>query len=148
MKRPLPAIIPALASPFNFVYSKKDLDTHGYKWHMRNVNGTGAFIFVQEQPGAFIEGKQNPNFYIKGRALSRRLQSDPGAEDVGPPAGHPRQPRRRPSSAASRRRRRDELVKAIGNGSRCAGKSTGTSCSASSPNEKKKELQDPACARR
>ena len=26
MKRPLPAIIPALASPFNFIYSKKDLD--------------------------------------------------------------------------------------------------------------------------
>jgi len=67
MKRPLPAIIPALASPFNFVYSKKDLDTHGYKWHQRNINGTGAFIFVQEQPGAFIEGKKNPNYFVKGQ---------------------------------------------------------------------------------
>ena len=26
MKRPLPAIVPALASPFNFVYAKKDID--------------------------------------------------------------------------------------------------------------------------
>jgi len=67
MKRPLPAIIPALASPFNFVYSKKDLDTHGYNWHKTHINGTGAFMFVQDQPGAFIEGKRNPHFYIKGR---------------------------------------------------------------------------------
>lgn len=67
MKRPLPAIIPALASPFNFVYSKKDLDTHGYNWHKANINGTGAFRFVEHQPGAFVEGKRNPDFYIKGR---------------------------------------------------------------------------------
>jgi len=43
MKRPLNAILPALASPYNFIYSKKDLDTHGYTWHKTNVNGTGAF---------------------------------------------------------------------------------------------------------
>ncbi len=66
MKRPLSAILPALASPFNFIYSKKDLDTHGYSWHKTHVNGTGAFIFVQEQPGAFVEGKKNPNYYVKG----------------------------------------------------------------------------------
>ena len=66
MKRPLPAIVPALASPFNFIYSKKDLDEHGYSWHKTHINGTGAFIFVQEQPGAFVEGKKNPNYYVKG----------------------------------------------------------------------------------
>jgi peptide/nickel transport system substrate-binding protein len=59
MKRPLSAILPALASPFNFIYSKKDLDTHGYDWHKSHVNGTGAFKFVQHQPGAFVEGKRN-----------------------------------------------------------------------------------------
>jgi peptide/nickel transport system substrate-binding protein len=67
MKRPLNAIVPALASPFNFIYSKKDLDTHGYTWHKTHVNGTGAFKFVQEQPGAFVEGKRNDDYYIKGQ---------------------------------------------------------------------------------
>jgi peptide/nickel transport system substrate-binding protein len=67
MKRPLNAIIPALASPFNFIYSKKDLDEHGYSWHKANVNGTGAFRFVQHQPGAFVEGKRNEDYYVKGQ---------------------------------------------------------------------------------
>jgi peptide/nickel transport system substrate-binding protein len=67
MKRPLSAIVPALASPFNFIYSKKDLDTHGYNWHKKNVNGTGAFKFVQEQPGAFIEGVRFDNYFVKGQ---------------------------------------------------------------------------------
>jgi len=67
MKRPLNAIVPALASPFNFIYSKKDLDTHGYTWHKKNVNGTGAFKFVQEQPGAFIEGKRFDDYFVKGQ---------------------------------------------------------------------------------
>jgi peptide/nickel transport system substrate-binding protein len=67
MKRPLSAILPALASPFNFIYSKKDLDTHGYDWHKSHVNGTGAFKFVQHQPGAFVEGKRNDDYYIKGQ---------------------------------------------------------------------------------
>ncbi len=66
MKRPLAAIIPALASPFNFIYSKKDLDTHGYAWYKTNVNGTGPFKFVQEQPGAFVEGKRNEDYFVKG----------------------------------------------------------------------------------
>ena len=66
MKRPLAAIVPALASPFNFIYSKKDLDTHGYSWHKKNINGTGAFRFVQEQPGSFVEGKRNDDYFVKG----------------------------------------------------------------------------------
>jgi peptide/nickel transport system substrate-binding protein len=67
MKRPLSAILPALASPFNFIYSKKDLDAHGFAWHKQNVNGTGPFKFVQEQPGAFIEGKRNDDYFVKGK---------------------------------------------------------------------------------
>jgi peptide/nickel transport system substrate-binding protein len=30
------------------------------------VNGTGAFKFVQQQPGAFVEGKRNDDFFRKG----------------------------------------------------------------------------------
>jgi len=67
LKYPSGAFIPALATPFNFVYSKKDLDTHGHEWHTRNINGTGPFIFVQHQPGAFVEGKRNPNYHFEGR---------------------------------------------------------------------------------
>ncbi len=67
MKRPLAAIIPALASPFNFVYSKKDLDTHGYNWHMQNINGTGPYRFVQFQSGAFIQGKRYEKYHVEGQ---------------------------------------------------------------------------------
>jgi peptide/nickel transport system substrate-binding protein len=64
---PSGAFIGAVAMPFNFIYSKKDLDTHGYKWHQKNVNGTGAFSFVQHQPGAFVEGKKFANYHHKGQ---------------------------------------------------------------------------------
>ena len=61
------AFIPAMAAPYNFVYSKKDLDTHGYAWHQKNINGTGAFTFVEHKPGAYGEGKKYANFHVKGR---------------------------------------------------------------------------------
>jgi peptide/nickel transport system substrate-binding protein len=61
------AFLPTLATPFNFIYSKKDLDTHGYRWHQRNVNGTGPFEFAQHQAGAFLEGRRNPDYYHAGR---------------------------------------------------------------------------------
>lgn len=67
LKFPSGAFLPALAAPYNWVYSKKDLDTHGYDWHTNNVNGSGPFIFVQHQPGALVEGKKNPNYHHKGQ---------------------------------------------------------------------------------
>ena len=60
------AFIPALAAPYNFVYSKKDLDTNGYAWHQTNINGTGAFTFVEHKPGAYVEAKKYANFHVKG----------------------------------------------------------------------------------
>ena len=67
LKFPSGAFMPAVAAPYNWVYSKKDLDTHGYDWHVNNVNGSGPFIFVQHQPGAMVEGKKNPNYHHKGQ---------------------------------------------------------------------------------
>jgi len=64
---PTGSFIPALATPFNFTYAKKDLDAHGYTWHKTNINGTGAYKFVQHQQGSFLEGVKNPDYYIKGR---------------------------------------------------------------------------------
>ncbi len=66
LKFPSGAFIPAAAMPFNFIYSKKDLDTHGYTWHAKNINGTGAFKFVQHQKGAFVEGERYADFHHKG----------------------------------------------------------------------------------
>ncbi len=59
--------IPAVATPFNFVYSKADLDKHGYEWHTKNINGSGAFTFVQHQPGAFVEGKRYAGYHHAGK---------------------------------------------------------------------------------
>lgn len=67
LKYPTGAFVPALALPYNFIYSKADLDKNGYKWHQKNVNGTGAFRFVQHQPGAFVEGKRYDKYHHKGK---------------------------------------------------------------------------------
>jgi peptide/nickel transport system substrate-binding protein len=61
------SFIPAVALPFNFVYAKKDLDAHGYTWHQKNINGSGAFKFVQHQKGAFVEGVRYNDYHFKGQ---------------------------------------------------------------------------------
>jgi len=67
LKNPFGAFIPAVAMPFNFIYAKKDLDTHGYRWHQENINGTGAFQFVEHQQGAFVSGKRYDGYHHKGK---------------------------------------------------------------------------------
>ena len=67
LKYPSPAFKPALGDPFAWIYSKKDLDEHGYGWHKANINGSGPFIFVTHEAGSSIEGKKNPNYYVEGR---------------------------------------------------------------------------------
>ena len=67
LKFPSGAFIPAVATPFNIVYSKKDLDKHGFNWHKKNINGTGPFTFVQHQPGSFVEGKRYDGYHHKGK---------------------------------------------------------------------------------
>ena len=64
---PSGAFMPALAAPFNWIYSKKDLEEHGYGWHQNNVNGTGPFKFVQHQPGAFVEGVRYDDYHHEGQ---------------------------------------------------------------------------------
>ena len=67
LKYPSGSFIPALATPFNFIYSKADLEQHGPTWHQKNINGSGAFKFVEHQPGAFVEGARNENYYVDGK---------------------------------------------------------------------------------
>jgi peptide/nickel transport system substrate-binding protein len=64
---PTGTFLPSVAMPFNFIYSKKDLDTHGYNWHRKNVNGTGPFVFVEHQPGSFVSGKKYASYHHKGQ---------------------------------------------------------------------------------
>ena len=113
LKFPSGAFLPALANPFNFIYSKKDLDEHGYEWHQKNVNGTGPFIFVAADPGASVEGKKNPNYHMAGKPyldgfkaiiatdMSARVQAiEGGRADIEFRGFPPKQ--------------RDELVAALG----------------------------------
>ena len=67
LKFPSGAFIPAMGMPFNFIYSKKDLDDNGYDWHKKNINGSGAFIFVEHVAGSHVSGKRNPNYHHAGK---------------------------------------------------------------------------------
>jgi peptide/nickel transport system substrate-binding protein len=140
MKRALPAIIPALASPFNFIYSKKDIDT-ARDWHRTHINGSGPFMLSKYQAGDFVEGKKNPNYYIKGRPyldgyrailapkLSVRIQAIRGNRAAIDFRAFP------PKSA-------EELVKAMGN-KIVVQKSEWNICMGAAPNELKKPFDDP-----
>ena len=67
LKFPSGAFMPAMASPFNFIYAKKDLDEHGYTWHKTNIHGSGPFTFVEHQPGAFVSGDKYADYHHEGR---------------------------------------------------------------------------------
>ena len=59
------AILQHFGSPWNYIYSAKDLaqDPNFPKTH---VNGTGAFMFVEHVKGSHVAGKRNPNYFKKG----------------------------------------------------------------------------------
>jgi peptide/nickel transport system substrate-binding protein len=66
LKYPSGAFIPALATPYNFVYSKAKLDADQH-WYEKNVMGSGPFVFKERQAGAFIKGERNPNYHHPGK---------------------------------------------------------------------------------
>ena len=112
------AYLPAMASPFNFIYSKDDLDKHGLQWHKKNVNGTGAYKFVQYQPGAFVEGKRHDKYHHMG-ADGKRLPYLDGFKAISAPKMAVRLQAIRGDRAAIEFRgfppkARDDLVKALG----------------------------------
>jgi len=61
------AFLPALADPFAWIYSKKDLDEHGYSWHKTHINGSGPFKFAKHEAGAYIEGARYEDYHHKGQ---------------------------------------------------------------------------------
>lgn len=66
LKYPSGAFIPAVANPFNFIYSKAVLDKD-QKFYEKNVMGSGPFVFDRREAGALISGKRNPNYYHAGK---------------------------------------------------------------------------------
>jgi peptide/nickel transport system substrate-binding protein len=113
LKYPSGAFIPALANPYNFIYSKAILDKDMH-WYEKNVMGSGPFIWDGREAGAFIKGKRNPHYYREGRPYldgfeaifakkqSLRVQAVQGDRAAIEFRGFP------PKS-------RDDLVKALGN---------------------------------
>jgi peptide/nickel transport system substrate-binding protein len=65
LKYPSSAFIPAVANPYNYIYSAKKLaqDIH---WYEKNILGSGAFIFVTHERGQYLDGRRNPNYYHEG----------------------------------------------------------------------------------
>ncbi len=56
------AFLPAIASPFNWIYKKAILDKDPH-WYETNVMGTGPFKFVSYETGQSVTGVRNPDYY-------------------------------------------------------------------------------------
>lgn len=61
-----PAFFPAVAMPFNNIYSKDVLDKDQH-FHENNVMGSGPFSLVEYVPGGKIEGKRFENYHVPDR---------------------------------------------------------------------------------
>jgi peptide/nickel transport system substrate-binding protein len=62
LKFATPAFLPAIASPFNWIYEKTILDKDPH-WYEKNVMGSGPFKFVGYETGQSITGARNPDYY-------------------------------------------------------------------------------------
>jgi peptide/nickel transport system substrate-binding protein len=56
------AFLPAIASPFNWIYKKTILDQNP-QWYEKSVMGTGPFKFVSYETGQSVTGARNPDYY-------------------------------------------------------------------------------------
>jgi peptide/nickel transport system substrate-binding protein len=59
------AFLPALASPYAWIYEKKILDKDPH-WYEQHIMGSGPFKFAGYQVGQYIKGVRNPDYYHKG----------------------------------------------------------------------------------
>ena len=66
LKFPTGAFIPALATPFNYVYSAKDIKDHPANWFETHENGTGAFKFKEAVAGAYVSAVKFDHYHTKG----------------------------------------------------------------------------------
>ena len=66
LKYPSGAFIPALATPFNFIYAKAKL-AQDIRWYEKNVMGSGPLEFAGREAGAYVRGERNKDFHVAGQ---------------------------------------------------------------------------------
>ena len=66
LKYPEGSFMAALASPWNWIY-RAELLAKDPRWHEKNINGTGAFKFVEYVRGSHWVSKKNPDYWDKGK---------------------------------------------------------------------------------
>jgi len=59
------AILQHFGSPWNYIYSAKDLEKDP-NWPKTHINGTGAFELVEHVKGSHVVGKRNESYFKKG----------------------------------------------------------------------------------
>tara|TARA_R110000787_G_scaffold25757_1_gene72188 strand:+ start:22880 stop:24490 length:1611 start_codon:yes stop_codon:yes gene_type:complete len=141
LKYPSGAFLPALAAPFNYIYAKKDLDTHGYDWHTKNINGTGAFKFVEYQAGAFVRGEKYADYHHKGKPYLDGFRSTISAK-LAVSVAAIRGDRAAIEFRGFPPKHRDDLVKALGD--KITVQESDWNCVLlATPNQKVKPFDDP-----
>ncbi|MFQ5567027.1 MAG: ABC transporter substrate-binding protein, partial [Paracoccaceae bacterium] len=145
LKFPSGAFLPAMASPFNFIYADEDLAEHGFTWHKTHINGSGPFTFVEHQPGAFVSGVKYEGYHHEGRPyldgfkaisapkMSARVQAiEGGRADIEFRAFPPKQ--------------RDDLIAALGD--KITVQESDWNCVLmATPNHERKPFDDPRVRR-
>jgi peptide/nickel transport system substrate-binding protein len=59
------AFLPALASPYNWIYQKTVIDKDPH-WYEQNILGSGPFKFARLETSQKIKGVRNPDYYHAG----------------------------------------------------------------------------------
>ena len=65
LRYPTSAFLPAMATPFNFIYSADKLEAD-IRWYEHNVMGSGPFRLADQAPGAYWRGERFENYFRPG----------------------------------------------------------------------------------